>query len=1004
MTPLPEAIAQAGLFDARWYAAGHPDVTLTGLAPEAHFARFGLPLGRWPCPDLPTRLAGLDGDLHARLAKAYGLDTPPAATLRDESKQGSQQGPAGFDTAFYLQANPHIDHRNWRPCDHFMQVGWKDGRRPNPDFDVVWYEQTHGHTYDAATVNPLLHYRKTGAALGLATMPPRPVRLDPATARPLPPTPRRACLFAGWDPAGRIDATVLRYLTELARHADVFYLADCDMIPAELAQLDGIVQGAWARRHGAYDMGSYSLLARDLIGWDRLSTYDEVLLVNDSCYLVQPLDATLAMMRDRPCAWWGMQATKGMAGARALQPFPASERLSMAEIRGGLIDHFEDDPTYDFHIGSYFLALRRDIIADPRFRRVLDAVRPVRNKRVIVRRYEVGLTRFLIGLGYAFDTAVDHVTRDHPVYSAVAFDLLENGFPLLKRFLMAANPFGITATAYWEAQLPRLGSVTPVAEIAAHLMRVVPPETLVLNRQIMEHGAAPRLPLSEADFVALDAGTPTYDHYWAFVAAAGDGRLTDDAARVLAAVADDPQRVKVILTRGRAIPQDGHAIVSLPLRSLAGQQMLARCRTVFVRGANGADLGWPLDPGLHDVIAQVPRPGAPSRPAPRTLLAEIAARATGSALLAGYVRPDTKTPRSVVFLYDPRAMARNRARLFARLDGLQRRGWTCVAMDIDHVARDVLTRVEAVCFIGLSAPLDRPPAEAAAATLHRRDLIEAVRGTGGLVVCDIDSPVAVWPVFAGSPQVQDDPLRANALAWHSAETAALLDLTDAVTVATPELARIMAGLLHPSQSIHVLPGSLPADAMTVRPRPARSRLHLCCAAGTALAARDLAVCLPGLGAALADHPDAVLHLVDAKETALDLPADRVRCYRPMPDRARQTFLAGMDLNLMPLEATAYNAACPATPILEAACQGVPTLGTDLSALRVMIDDGVTGYLVPDPQDWADRLRDLLRDPAALRRIGAAAQQAITAAHDPDRTAAQLSDIFDALLKETRNVG
>ena len=1001
-TPLSEAIRQANLFDAKWYAAEHPDVAMTGLDPAAHFVRFGLLLGRWPCPDLPTRLAGLDSDLCDRIVKAYNLDTPRAVVPGNDLQTRPPKGPADFDVAFYLQANPHIDHRNWRPYDHFMQVGWKDGRRPNPDFDVIWYEQTHGHTYDAATVNPLVHYRETGAALGLATMPRRPVHLDATTAQPLPAAPRRACLFAGWDSDARIDATVLRYLTDLARHADVFYLADCEMPATELAKLDGIAQEAWAQRHGAYDMGSYSLLARDLVGWDRLSTYDEVLLVNDSCYLIQPLDATLDMMRDRPCAWWGMQATKGMAGARALQPFPAPERLSIAEIRDGLIDDFEDDPTYDFHIGSYFLALRRNIIADPRFRRVLDAVRPVRNKRVIVRRYEVGLTRFLIGLGYTFDTVVNHVTREHPVYSAVAFDLLDAGFPLLKRFVMAANPFTITATTYWEAQLPRLNSVTSVAEIAAHLARVVPHETLELNRQIMEPGIAPPSPLSDADFAALDARTPTYDHYWAFIAGADDGRLPEDATRVLATVANDPRSVKVILTRGRAIPQSGHAIVSHPLHSLIGQQMLARCRTVFVRGANGADLGWPLDSGLHDVIAQVPQADASLKQDPRVLLTEIARRATGSVLLPGYAKPDTKAQRSVAFLYDPRAVTRNRTRLFARLDGLQRRGWICSAMDIDYVAPDVLARVEAVYFIGLSAPLDRPPAERATAVLHRRDLIEAVRGTGGLVICDIDSPVADWPVFAGSPQVQEAPLKANALAWHSAQTAALLELADAVTVATPDLAQIMWKLLHPSQPIHVLQSSLPADIMAAHPQPAGPGINLCCAAGTPLATRDLAVCLPGLRAAMADHADLILHLVGAEEVALDLPTDRVRWYRPMPDRARQAFLAGMDLNLVPLEMTAYNAACPATSVLEAAWQEVPTLGTNLSALRAIIDDGVTGYIVSDPQDWASQLRNLLRDPEALRQTGKAARQYIVASHDSDGEAAQLSDILDSLLKEIRH--
>ena len=84
------------------------------------------------------------------------------------------------------------------------------------------------------------------------------------------------------------------YLRELSRFADVFYLADCNLSRAELAKLDEITSAAWARRHGTYDFGSWSILARDLVGWDRLEPYDEVLLANDSCYLLQPLDDVFA--------------------------------------------------------------------------------------------------------------------------------------------------------------------------------------------------------------------------------------------------------------------------------------------------------------------------------------------------------------------------------------------------------------------------------------------------------------------------------------------------------------------------------------------------------------------------------------------------------------------------------------------------------------------------------------------------------------------------------------
>ncbi len=55
------------------------------------------------------------------------------------------------------------------------------------------------------------------------------------------------------------------------------------------------------------------MLASELVGWDVVETYDELLLVNDSCYLLRPLDEVFARMDATPCDWWGLQATKGLA-------------------------------------------------------------------------------------------------------------------------------------------------------------------------------------------------------------------------------------------------------------------------------------------------------------------------------------------------------------------------------------------------------------------------------------------------------------------------------------------------------------------------------------------------------------------------------------------------------------------------------------------------------------------------------------------------------------------
>lgn len=618
MADLATLIIGAGLFDAGWYGATHGDVALSGLSPEAHFRRFGLSLRRAPCPDL-----------HARLDPAFPLPLPdatraavrrhyfPPPAPRPSVTDLAATVPAEFDTAFYLRSNPDIDlSKVSSPYEHFLRWGARRFRNPSADFDLVWYAHIHSAEFARPDENPFLHYLRDGKAKGYAGCPPRSVRQNTEAARPLPAQPRRACLFAAYDPHLRIDDYVLIFLRELSRHADVFYLADCEMPASELARLEGIVAGAWAHRHGAYDFGSYSMLARDLVGWERLQDYDEVLFVNDSCYLLRPLDEVLSAMAGRPCAWWGMQATKGLAITRDTQPFPVEgDTLPVSAIDAAMLTQFESDAIYDFHIGSYFMAFRRPVLHDPLFRQLFDQVRPEPNKFTIIRKYELGLTRLLIGQGHVFDTWAPVITRRHPVYTDVIFDLIRDGFPLFKRYIVTDNPYRVATLALWPLVLETTPCLTPLPVIEANIRRLARDDRRQLNLAILEEGAPLPEPLEAETFTALDLAAPKHDHYWGFAVSPDHHALGGDVRAVFEAVKNDPRLTKIVFTRSRALALDGvQNLRCVPLRSVEGQALLMRCRHLFVAEDAEAELDWPLASGLHHLYrlagGLIPLPGA----------------------------------------------------------------------------------------------------------------------------------------------------------------------------------------------------------------------------------------------------------------------------------------------------------------------------------------------------------------------------------------------------------
>ncbi|UUZ60021.1 rhamnan synthesis F family protein [Nocardioides sp. B-3] len=255
----------------------------------------------------------------------------------------------------------HRLRRGTDPVRHFVDEGWRSLRTPSLRFDLWSYWAEHLDPTDD-TVNPLLHFLLRGRHDGLSPVPTPTETRQPTT---LAGKPRRACLFAGHDRDGLVDDTVVAYLTELSRHADVFYLADGVLGPGQLDRLAGVTAGARSVPHGAYDFGSFSLLARELVGWERLAPYDEVVLANDSCYLLRPLDDVFAEMDTRACDWWSLQATSMEHDESYISD---DSPIPLAEAKRRFIGprHWTDDRFV--HLSSYFLAFRRPVLDDPGFR------------------------------------------------------------------------------------------------------------------------------------------------------------------------------------------------------------------------------------------------------------------------------------------------------------------------------------------------------------------------------------------------------------------------------------------------------------------------------------------------------------------------------------------------------------------------------------------------------------------------------------------------------------
>ncbi|MDO4526539.1 MAG: glycosyltransferase [Candidatus Saccharibacteria bacterium] len=79
-------------------------------------------------------------------------------------------------------------------------------------------------------------------------------------------------------------------------------------------------------------------------------------------------------------------------------------------------------------------------------------------------------------------------------------------------------------------------------------------------------------------------------------------------------------------------------------------------------------------------------------------------------------------------------------------------------------------------------------------------------------------------------------------------------------------------------------------------------------------------------------------------------------------------IAGLDINLAPIEETVFNEAKSENKWTEAALCRVVTVASDFGAFKNVVKDGETGVLCKTPQDWYEKMKKLISDANLRGRI------------------------------------
>ena len=153
-------------FDQKYYLSNYLDVARSRQDPFSHFMQYGWREGRNPSPTFHTLffkdkyLAGLGVEVnpleyYQKNKIAQQLKTAPDS---DEEYLELQKNVIRkhFDEMFYRERYADLD-RNIDALDHYLRIGWLEGREPSPTFSTFEYLKIHPHI-TVLGVSPFYHY------------------------------------------------------------------------------------------------------------------------------------------------------------------------------------------------------------------------------------------------------------------------------------------------------------------------------------------------------------------------------------------------------------------------------------------------------------------------------------------------------------------------------------------------------------------------------------------------------------------------------------------------------------------------------------------------------------------------------------------------------------------------------------------------------------------------------------------------------------------------------
>ncbi|WP_156375982.1 glycoside hydrolase family 99-like domain-containing protein [Methylobacterium sp. Leaf117] len=240
------------------------------------------------------------------------------------------------------------------------------------------------------------------------------------------PQPRRLTLFVHYNANDvHITDADLYLLMQLKRiSAYICVASNSDLSAESKSKVLLYADDVFIRPNAGLDFGAWRDCLNQ-IGWTKVSSYDEIIFVNNSCYgPIFPFETMFDQMSVPSIDFWGVTS------------FPEVKNSGRPEAV------FLKDRNIPAHIQSYFMVVKKNVVNSPEFYRFWSNVEDKHDFMDVVTSYEMGFTAKMTAAGFHWGAYIKEASEmqldminDHRFNTPYnkPFDLIILGSPLLKK-------------------------------------------------------------------------------------------------------------------------------------------------------------------------------------------------------------------------------------------------------------------------------------------------------------------------------------------------------------------------------------------------------------------------------------------------------------------------------------------------------------------------------------------------------------------------------------------